>query len=192
MTDPVAPAYSLRSLRGDSEMPRIAELRARAWAGNAAWADSRPEAWVDRFDTHGLHWLIESDGVLAGAIRLTVHDRLEEAPDAEAYQPLVSIPFSGPVACYARLVVDPAHRGQGLAARLDRACIEAAREMGACALIGATGSVAGSLHRVGTMEALGFVNYGLGARLAAAPYEAGLPTILVLWLTPSGRPAGAP
>ena len=110
----------------------IYELRASVWrATGAVSPDTFPTGgWSDEFDPASRHWAISRDGQIVAAARLSVHNRLEEVPEAAEYL-TAGLRLEGTVAAPARLVVAASARRHGLAARLLDVQDEAAREAGA-------------------------------------------------------------
>lgn len=113
---------------------RLSELyrfRARIWIAEGADPAAFPGGeWSDRHDPQRQHWIaLDDDRMVAGA-SLGLHRSLADVDEPEAYHMLTSPP-GGLIAAPARVVVDPACRGSGLAqALLDRQD-EAARAAGA-------------------------------------------------------------
>lgn len=183
-----------RLLRADrpSLLDQIWRLRVSAWQTQAEIVHSAEDGWRDPHDSDAHHWVIctggsEPDQVVA-AIRLTLHPEISTLPDADVYREVLPLDFPVPVASYNRMVVDPAHRRRGLSAVLDAVCINEARRLGARALVGATGSIEANLHRIATMESLGFVRLGLGTASTSLPFDAGRPTVMALVFTQDGEP----
>ena len=109
----------------------IYRLRAAVWrdtgaVAQAAFADGR---WSDEHDPASLHWVIRDAGELVAAARLSVHERLADVPEAEAYA-AVGLRLAGRIAAPARVVVAPAARRHGLAWQLLDAQDAAARAAG--------------------------------------------------------------
>lgn len=111
----------------------ICRLRARVWeaTGQAAATAFPDGGWRDPYDSDCLHWIIRDDrGRLVAAARVTVHDRLEEVPEAEEYS-RYGLRLPGPIAAPARVVVLAEAQGGGLARRLLDAQDAFARRVGA-------------------------------------------------------------
>jgi GNAT superfamily N-acetyltransferase len=112
-------------------LAELFELRARVWIGEGADPAAFPEgAWSDDADARRLHWVaLDGDRIVGGA-SLDVLSSLAEMDEPEAYR-IVPPPPPGIVAAPARIVVERAYRGRGIASALLDAQDEAAREAGA-------------------------------------------------------------
>ncbi|NQT16886.1 MAG: GNAT family N-acetyltransferase [Planctomycetes bacterium] len=111
----------------------ICRLRARVWeaTGQAAATAFPDGGWRDPYDSDCPHWIIRDHrGRLVAAARVTVHDRLEEVPEAEEYL-RYGLRLPGPIAAPARVVVLAEAQGGGLARRLLDAQDAFARRAGA-------------------------------------------------------------
>lgn len=105
----------------------IYRLRVNVWlqtatASPSAFPDGR---WCDAQDADSVHWGIRHEGELVAAIRLSMHERLADVPDAEEYL-AVGLRLEGPIAAPARLVVAARARRYGLSAQLRDAWMQAA------------------------------------------------------------------
>lgn len=96
-------------------------LRARVWIGEGADPAAFPRGlWTDAHDPHRLHWVALDHGRLVGGASLGLHATLAEVDEPEAYR-MMPPPPPGLIAAPARVVVEPDHRGGGIAqALLDR------------------------------------------------------------------------
>jgi len=107
------------------------EFRARVWieegADPAAFADG---SWPDGPGVRRTHWVVLDDDRIVAAASLSLHATLAEVEEAEAYS-AVPTPTAGVIAAPARVVVDAAHRGGGIATALLDQQDDAAREAGA-------------------------------------------------------------
>lgn len=106
-------------------------LRARVWiaegADPAAFDAGR---WTDGHDAHRTHWMVlDGDQLVAGA-SMSLHDRLADMDEPEAYVGL-DLPIAGRIAAPARVIVDAAYRGSGIAQMLLDAQDQAASAAGA-------------------------------------------------------------
>jgi len=111
----------------------ICRLRAQVWetTGQAAAAAFPDGGWRDPYDSDCAHWIIRGGRQrLVAAARVTVHDRLEDVPEAEEYL-RYGLRLPGPIASPARVVVLGEARGAGLARRLLDAQDAFARRVGA-------------------------------------------------------------
>lgn len=95
-------------------------LRARVWIAEGADPAAFPGGrWSDAHDPHRLHWVaLDRDRIVAGA-SLGIHESLGEVDEPEAFRDVPPPP--GRIAAPARVVVEAAYRGAGIAeALLDR------------------------------------------------------------------------
>jgi hypothetical protein len=88
------------------------------------------DCWIDELDRTAYHWVIVREGRLVAASRMSVHDRLEDVPEAESYLGVFRPPPEAPIASINRLVVDPGAQRQGLARRLNLAKLAKADQLG--------------------------------------------------------------
>ena len=110
----------------------ICRFRAAVWIRTGltragAFPDGR---WRDRYEEASRHWAIRYGGEIVAAARLSLHERLEEVPEADEYL-AAGLRLEGPAAAPARVVVARPWRRHGLAARLIQAQDRAAAEAGA-------------------------------------------------------------
>ncbi|PKQ16486.1 MAG: hypothetical protein CVT67_04975 [Actinobacteria bacterium HGW-Actinobacteria-7] len=107
------------------------EFRARVWIGEGVDPLAFPDgAWSDAADAHRIHWTVLDDRRIVGAASTCFHATLAEVEEPEAYI-LLPTPPAGVIAVPARVVVDPAYRGRGIAAALLDTQDQAARDAGA-------------------------------------------------------------
>jgi len=119
-------------VRCDSgRLEELYRLRARVWIAEGADPSAFPEGtWSDARDGQRIHWIaLDGDRIAAGA-SLGLHVALAEVEEAEAYS-AVPAPPAGIIAAPARVVVDGAYRGCGIAAALLDQQDQAARDAGA-------------------------------------------------------------
>lgn len=106
-------------------------LRARVWilegADPSAFAEGR---WTDGHDEHRAHWVVLEGGRLIAGASMSMHETLTELDEPEAYAGL-ELPANGRIAAPARVIVDTAYRGTGIAQALLDAQDHAARAGGA-------------------------------------------------------------
>jgi GNAT superfamily N-acetyltransferase len=114
-----------------SRLAQLYEFRARVWTDEGADPLAFPGgSWSDDRDASRLHWVALDGDRIVGAASLGLCTSLAEMEEPEAYAALPTPP-RGTIAAPARVVVDAAYRGRGLAdALLDRQDA-AAREAGA-------------------------------------------------------------
>ena len=141
---------------------RIGRLRVEAWRtlfpGTAVMT-----TWLDEYDGAAHHWAVLRGGEPVASARLSVHGRLEEAPEAETYLSVIKDPIPTPVGSFNRMVVNPTYRRRGLSKQLDAIRLQAAKEIGCRSVVGETPS---GEHRVRQLASLGFQVVGAGRRSA--------------------------
>jgi GNAT superfamily N-acetyltransferase len=110
----------------------VFRLRAQVWretgaVSPAAFAEGR---WSDEHDAGAMHWVVRDDaGELVAAARLSVHERLDDVPEAEAYA-AAGLDLAGPIGAPAHLVIAAAARGRGIFLQLAETQNAAARAAG--------------------------------------------------------------
>ncbi len=130
----------------------VYRLRVTAWRARVpAFPDI--EAWSDAHDAEALHWAVIVDGKPVAAARLTVHDSLEDAPDAAIYMRAFPHGLPLPFGMFGRLCVAPSHGGRGLTRKLDDVRIDFAQRMGCACVVGITTH---GVPRLAAMAAAGF------------------------------------
>jgi GNAT superfamily N-acetyltransferase len=112
-------------------LAELYELRARVWIEEGADPSAFPGGtWSDPLDAHRHHWVVlDDDRIVAGA-STSFHASLAEVQEPEAYT-VIPTPSPGIIAAPARVVVDAAFRGQGIATALLDCQDQAARAVGA-------------------------------------------------------------
>ena len=134
----VGKSVTVREVPASAELlDQIGRLRVRAWATEIAQMPDL-DCWIDPIDHAARHFVIHQSERLIGAARLTIHEQLDDVPDAAVYRDLFPAGIPGPIGTLSRLVVDPAARRQGCGTALDRARIEAARRAGCRSLLGSS------------------------------------------------------
>jgi len=112
-------------------LTELFELRARVWIAEGADPSAFPDgAWSDAADAHRIHWVVLDRERIVAAASTCFHSTLAEVEEPEAY---LSIPTPPPgiIAVPARVVVDGAYRGRGIAESLLNRQDQAARDAGA-------------------------------------------------------------
>lgn len=125
-----------RQVTDTETIAEIGRLRLRVWRAIGAEMGPTPDGgggWVDEHDQHAIHFAVWHGGCLVAAARLCLHERLEDAPDYEHHKQVVTAwpSLPAPIACFNRLVVDPAFQRRGLATALDKIRLVTAKELGA-------------------------------------------------------------
>ncbi len=122
------------------------------------------------------HWVIEENGRIVAAGRLSVHESVEEMCGAAVWERFTAeIPF--PCACLTRLVVHPDARNHGYAHALDECRIAATRNARCCGIVGLP-----QPGREHSLAKLGFQKIAWEPIFYHAPYGAepnGLPVMLL-------------
>jgi len=114
-----------------SRLAELFALRARVWIEDGADPSAFPDGtWSDATEAHRIHWVVLDDGRVVAGASMSFHSSLAELEEPEAYA-AVPTPPPGIIAAPARVVVDSAFRGQGIAAALLDCQDQAAREAGA-------------------------------------------------------------
>lgn len=101
-----------------SRFDELFAFRASVWIAEGADPSAFPGgSWSDAEDAHRIHWIALDDNRIIGAASIGFHSALSEVPEPEAY---VAVPACQPgvIAAPARVVVDGAYRGLGVASDL--------------------------------------------------------------------------
>ncbi len=166
------------------DQPALAEigrLRVTAWKTEIADFPAELACWIDDIerDPRARLYAIRAGDRIVASARLTVHDAPAGLPDGEVYRGVIAADEPGPIGVLSRLVVDPAHRRQGLGTALDRHRIAVAREIGCRMLAGCSSAEL----RIKQMMGLGFE---IAGRQTTNPHPVfknrGVQTVLVLRL----------
>jgi GNAT superfamily N-acetyltransferase len=115
-----------------SLLAKVEALRATVWNARTQLNLFPDGRWRDSHDEHAIHWAIlgKQDQLIASA-RLCAHEKCEDFPDSEDLVHLIhSLSVTSPIGMMNRLVVHPAHQGQGLALKLDTMRLNKASEIG--------------------------------------------------------------
>jgi GNAT superfamily N-acetyltransferase len=102
----------------------------------------------DSHDEHARHWAVFCGDEMVAAARMCIHHSQVDTPDAPAFS---HICLSPPVATLNRLVVHSSARNIGLASKLCRCRVEAAKLDGAKCAVGTFTDL-----RIASLEKLGF------------------------------------
>jgi GNAT superfamily N-acetyltransferase len=120
----------------------VVGLRLRSWADQTP-VPLTPDDVVDHHDEAARHWVAVLDGKIIGAARLTVHDVLDEVPEAVCLGGVFAQPPPAPIGFLSRLIVAADWRRRGVGRELDRARIRAADKAGCRSLLALVFDVSG-------------------------------------------------
>lgn len=157
--------FAVERVESAEDLAAIYRLRVAAWRSRTDYFPDIAE-WQDAHDATACHWAIRDAGQIVAAARLTIHDRLADAPSAEIYEDLLPPDLAGPIAVMTRLVVARSHGGQGLSRLLDVARIDHARALGCRHVLGETFA---GLPRLNAVVELGFTIVGQSGAYASGP-----------------------
>lgn len=147
-------------------MEETFRLRGLAWKARVR-DFAAPERWEDPEDADSLHWAILHAGKVVAAARLSLVQSLAETPNAEVYTGVLP-DLEGPIGSINRLVVDPAHAGQGLSQCLDRVRLAHADAAGAMHVVAQTFA---GIPRIKSLCGLGFRVAGQARAYASGPLQ---------------------
>lgn len=150
-------------------LEQVGRLRVRAWSAVLPKGAVPTDCWLDDFELAARHWCVFHDGEPIAAARMSVHSRLEEAPDAAVYEGVFFESPLAPIASFNRLVTDPRFRGRGLSKLLDVVRLSAAREAGCRSVVG----VADGRERLAALGNLGFRLLGTGPHFPSGHFLRG-------------------
>lgn len=134
---PMPRPFFVERVESVEDLAAIYRLRVAAWRSRTDYFPDIAE-WQDAHDATACHWAIRDSGQIVAAARLTMHDRLADAPSAEIYEDVLPPDLAGPIAVMTRLVVARSHGGRGLSRLLDVARIDHARASGCRHVVGRT------------------------------------------------------
>ncbi len=157
--------FIVERVESAKDLAAIYRLRVAAWRSRTDYFPDIAE-WQDSHDATACHWAIRDGERIVAAARLTIHDRLADAPSAEIYEGVLPADLAGPIAVMTRLVVARSHGGQGLSRLLDVARIDHARASGCRHILGETFA---GLPRLNAVVELGFTIVGLSGAYASGP-----------------------
>lgn len=155
----------------------VVSLRLRGWASLVS-VPLTPDDLVDPHDEAARHWVALADDRVVGAARLTVHDVLEDVPEADCLGGVFPVPPPAPIGFLSRLVVAPEYRRRGVGRSLDEVRIREAEAARCRSLLVLVFEPSGEA-RVTQLTAQGFTVRGRGRR-DAHPKWSVLPEPLVL------------
>src|SRR5690349_12814272 len=105
----------------------VVRLRLEAWTPQTPVPLTLDDV-LDSFEQSARHWCGFDGEQVVAAARLSIHDRLEDVPEAECLHGVFASEPAGPIAFLSRLVVAATHRRRGLARELDEVRIRAAEQ----------------------------------------------------------------
>jgi GNAT superfamily N-acetyltransferase len=186
-------SWAIRQLDPASEpaaFDAVLRLRLRCWADQTP-VELTPDDVIDHYDRLARHWIAVADDQVIGAARLTIHDAVEEVPEAVCLGGVLAQQPPTPIGFLSRLVVAPPCRRAGVGRGLDQIRIRAAQEAGCRSLLALVFDVSGQA-RVAQLLSQGFEVRGRG-RKDTHPKFSVFPVPLVLGriLPPGARGAEA-
>ncbi len=113
------PLIGPTEVTGDAELERISKLRVSVWRerGGLASGAFPTGRWHDEFDRVARHWVVTRNGRIVAAARLSMHEQLDQVPEAGEYL-AAGLELAGRIAAPARLVVSPSAERCGVASLL--------------------------------------------------------------------------
>ena len=140
----------------------IVRLRQRVWSLQMPM-ELTADDLIDRFDPIARHWAVMVDDQPVAAARLSLHDRLEDVPEAECLAGVFAAEPPAPIGFLSRLVVSPEYRGRGLSRQLDEIRMHCAEEADCRSLLAIVYDVSGESRR-NRFLSYGFHVQGRGQR----------------------------
>jgi hypothetical protein len=160
------------------DLRRIAIFRTEVWMADGF---VQPDELVDGVypipdDALCRHWVIEENGRIVAAGRLSVHESVEEVQAVLHWEGELGDELLRP-ACLTRLIVHSSARHHGFACALDRVRIEAARRTGCRVVFG----LPIGKRRAAALGDLGFRKISEATELELKPYgvQHGQPLMLL-------------
>jgi predicted GNAT family N-acyltransferase len=141
-----------------NEMVLIGHLRFQVWLEEGSLDENAfpDKSWIDPSDSIARHFIaVRRDGVIAGAARLVTHSSAATNDRDVDLWLSTGNELKWPVCDLGRLVVSKSFRNRGIASRLNEVRLEAARALGARAVIATA-----SAGNVSLLRALGFFAIG--------------------------------
>jgi GNAT superfamily N-acetyltransferase len=173
-------SWAIREFDPNSEpatFDAVVGLRVRCWAAQVPAPLTRDDV-VDAHDGDARQWTAGADGQVIGAARLTIHDGIDEVPEAVCLGGVFAQPPPAPIGFLSRLVVAPEWRRRGVGGRLDQVRIQTADKAGCRSLLALVFDVSGEA-RVTQLVSRGFTVLGRGCKDNHAKFSE-LPAPLVL------------
>lgn len=141
----------LCEITGSIIVPRTFRLRYEVWNQEETELRSDIHAQgliTDGHDAHARHWAVFDGERIVAAARMCIHPHQDETPDFPAFS---QVRLVTPVVTINRLVVHHLARKLGLASKLDKCRVDAARKDGAKCVVGTAVE-----NRIASLEKLGF------------------------------------
>jgi GNAT superfamily N-acetyltransferase len=179
----------LREVDPTTEWPIIEAsilLRQRVWS-EAMQAPLTRDDLIEPFDATARHWMVFDGEQVIAAARLSIHDRVEDVPEASCLAGVFQDQPPAPIGFLSRLVVAPEYRRHGLGRQLDETRIEAAVQAGCRSLLALVFDVSGEA-RVRQFTSRGFTVLGRGQRDVHPKFACLAAPIVVERLLESGKP----
>jgi GNAT superfamily N-acetyltransferase len=180
---PAPTGYTVRTFFGKNrfDTDQLGALRLEVWlASRTQVRDRSPRQWIEQSDGFSLHIVIEQQGRIVAATRLSIYERFDDMPGAAWFNRLTEA-IPGPVGIIARLVVHPAHQRHGLGKYLDEICIAISTAAGCQSVFCDVPP-----YRIASLERMGFRVIMPGKFGPALPEIAW--TAMLRPLTPSSQP----
>ena len=138
MSNSIPQEYQLTEISNSNrtQLDEIGKFRLQVWnqetvVDTSYFQDGR---WIEPLDFIARHWIVQKNGTIVSAARLTLHQTLEDNPDGYLWKRVArEVPL--PVVHFCKLVVHPSMRGHGLGSLLNQVRLNAAKEMGAKSVI---------------------------------------------------------
>lgn len=123
----VRPGGDAGEIGGDT-LAMIEALRRRAWSPHIGEDRAAERFAIDRHDRRSWHLLVEFDGEVVGAGRLTPCRTVDALPEDESFGPYRG-EMTFPIGLGGRLAVHPAHQQRGHAAAIIEARLALAKRL---------------------------------------------------------------
>ena len=130
-------SWAIRELDAVAErsiFEAIVSLRLRCWSAQTP-VQLTPEDVIDDYEAMARHWIAVRDDQVIGAARLTIHEAVEEMPEAVCLGGIFAHHPPAPIGFLSRLVVAPECRRGGIGRALDQVRVQAAEEAGCWSLL---------------------------------------------------------
>jgi ribosomal protein S18 acetylase RimI-like enzyme len=164
--------WAIREFRPIAEpavFDAVVDLRLRCWSAQAPVELVRDDV-VDSFDAMARHWIAVADDQVIGAARLTIHDAIEDVPEAVCLGGVFAQPPPPPIGFLSRLIVAPQCRRRGVGRALDQTRTRAAEEARCRTLLALVFDVSGEA-RAAQLVSQGFTVHGRGRKDTHAKFS---------------------